>query len=180
MEKANNLPYEVFSRDSGYAKYEAWVRRTINDPKKQEIYLLKKIPDDLQEEFSARALNDTRYATKVICEILKYCFPSIKVKSFTGRITDKLKGVWGLKNLTHSYQNPSYILHDEFDEELKKKYDLLSIYITEEKNNKEIKKLKEEVVKLEKQRDQKNRKIIFIMRWMLQLLRVPQTPCVDE
>ncbi|PWM54584.1 MAG: type II CRISPR RNA-guided endonuclease Cas9 [Dielma fastidiosa] len=158
LEKANNLPYEVFGRDSGYAKYEAWVRRTINDPKKQEIYLLKEIPDDLQEEFSARALNDTRYATKVICEILKYCFPSIKVKSFTGQITDKLKGVWGLKNLTHSYQNPSYILHDEFDEELKKKYDLLSIYITEEKNNKEIKKLKEEVVKLEKQRDQKNRK----------------------
>lgn len=157
LEKGNRLPYETFGSKQGYAKYEAWIRRTINDSKKQQIYLMKKIPDDLQEEFSARALNDTRYATKVICEILKYCFPSIKVKSFTGQITDKLKGVWGLKNLTHSYQNPSYILHNEYDEELQQKYDLLSIYITEEKDNKEIQKLKEEVVKLEKQRDQKNR-----------------------
>ena len=80
LEKANNLPYEVFGRDSGYAKYEAWVRRTINDPKKQEIYLLKEIPDDLQEEFSARALNDTRSVSYTHLDVYKRQVKQLSVR----------------------------------------------------------------------------------------------------
>lgn len=121
-EKGNRTPYEAFHTYPGFSKFKSWVFKSIHDSRKRDNYLVKKVTEDMLEDFSARAINDTRYATKVLCKIINYYFTDVKVRSFTGQVTSKLKGIWHLNNLTHSYKSGDLLLHDERDQKLDQLY----------------------------------------------------------
>lgn len=156
-EKGNHIPYEIFKNQIGFSKYLNWTSG-LTDFKKKTNLLTQKMTEDMVDDFSARALNDTRYATKVLCEILRYYFPNIKIRSFTGQVTAKLKSVWRLNGYTHSYNSPNYRYSEKNDDELLKMQKELSDLVVEDVNNKEkIDALKKEISKKEKKNDKKNR-----------------------
>ncbi|MGX8833742.1 type II CRISPR RNA-guided endonuclease Cas9 [Amedibacillus sp. YH-ame6] len=156
-EKGDHVPMEVFGNGAGIEKYKSWVS-SLHNTQKKEYLITSRITEEMIGDFSARALNDTRYATKSLCKILKYYFPNTTIKSFAGQITSKLKGVWGLNNLTHSYQSKDYRLKQEFDEELDALYKKLDSYVDDDfENKKVIDEIKKAIVKKEKERDKKNR-----------------------
>lgn len=160
QEKGNRIPFEAFNNCNGFDKYCSYIISTIRSTKKRELIFATKITDDMKSDFSARALNDTRYATKTLCKILRYAFPDITIRSFTGQITSKLKGVWGLNNVTHSYQSLDYVLHDEYNADLDHSYVRLAELDTlteDDAIRKEKKELKALIIKLERERDEKNR-----------------------
>lgn len=160
QKKGNRIPHEILSNSVGYGKYINYINSRIYSSKKRELLFAEKITDDMISDYSARALNDTRYITKTICSLLKYAFPDVIVRSFNGQITAKLRGVWGLNNLTTSYESPNCELKEDKENEaelneLKNKF--------EEIENKEVIDQTEEqavinkIVNLEKKRDKKNR-----------------------
>lgn len=152
-EKGNHTPYEAFHACSGFLKFQNWVYKNIHDGRKRENYLTKKVTEEMLEDFSARALNDTRYATKVLCKIINYYFLDVKVRSFTGQVTAKLKGIWHLNNLTHSYQSADLLRHDERD----KKLDQLYKRMDDEMDVMKQKEIKNEIISMEKDIEKKDR-----------------------
>lgn len=156
-EKKDRVPMEAFKDAPGMAKFRTWLGN-IRSIKKKEFLTVPHMSDEMQGDFSARALNDTRYATKLLCSILKYYFPNIRIKSFTGQITAKLKGVWGLNNLTHTYQSSDYRLKEEFDKNLEELYQKLDSFAeTDSGDKKQVNEIKKSIIKIEKERDKKNR-----------------------
>ena len=156
QKKGNRTPFEVWGNSIGYSKY----KNVVNgywDQKKRMYLIMEKIPQDLQKEFSARAINDTRYATKEFVKILKYYFPDIIVRSFTGQITAKLKGIWGLNNITHSYQSPVYVLNEEHDKAIEAAMKELAELSSENPNGIAAVECKKKIRKLETERKEKNR-----------------------
>ncbi|MEG1463177.1 MAG: type II CRISPR RNA-guided endonuclease Cas9, partial [Anaerorhabdus sp.] len=87
-EKGNHVPMEVLYNGVGIEKYKSWVS-SLHNTQKKEYLTTQKITEEMVNDFSARALNDTRYATKTLCKILKYYFPNTTIKSFTGQVTSK-------------------------------------------------------------------------------------------
>lgn len=157
QEKGNQVPNMMLKDRVGYGKYLCWMQ-SIRDMKKRTNLLTDKITDEMLSDFSARSLNDTRYATRVLCDILRYYFPDIKIRSFTGQVTAKLKGVWGLNGYTHSYLAPNYRIDNEKDERLIKLQQELSklvIHCDEDEERKE--KLKKDIKSLEKEINEKDR-----------------------
>lgn len=156
-EKADHVPFDIFKNQPGFSKYLNWVNN-IRDFKKKTYLLTAKMSDDMVDDFSARALNDTRYATKVLCDILRYYFSDVKIRSFTGQVTAKLKGVWGLNGYTHSYNSLNYRKSENEDRELLNLQKELSSLASDDITNKEkIVALKKEILKREKENDKKDR-----------------------
>lgn len=119
QEKSNRTPLQFYGNAIGKGKYVAWVNRnTAISEEKQSRYLADKVTDQLLNDYRARTLNDTRYAAKAFKQILNYSFPSIKIKSFTGQITAKLRNVYRLNGLTHSYEAKDYKKKNESSPEL--------------------------------------------------------------
>lgn len=157
QEKGNHLPRELFQTCIGFEKYIGWMQ-CIRDVKKRENLMAEKITDEMQDDFQARSLNDTRYATRVLCDVLHYYFPDIKIRTFTGQFTAKLKGVWGLNGYTHSYQCLDYRMVNENNEELIKLQKALSkLAINSDDNKGKISELKKKILKFEKEIYMKNR-----------------------
>lgn len=152
-EKGNRIPYEAFHARSGFLKFQSWVYKNIHDARKRENYLTKKVTEEMLEDFSARALNDTRYATKVLCKIISYYFSDVKVRSFTGQVTSKLKGIWRLNNLTHSYKSGDLLLHDKRDQKLDQLYKQLD----EELDFIKQKDIKKKIISMEREITLKDR-----------------------
>lgn len=105
-EKGNRTPYEYFgSNESWWEKYTALVAATIKDFRKQQILLKKHISEEEKREFKERNLQDTKYITKAVYNLIRqnlelapYESPDKKRKVFTvnGTVTDYLKKRWGL------------------------------------------------------------------------------------
>ncbi|MXQ72956.1 type II CRISPR RNA-guided endonuclease Cas9 [Clostridiaceae bacterium DONG20-135] len=152
-EKGNRIPYEAFHARPGFLKFQSWVYKNIHDARKRENYLTKKVTEEMLEEFSARALNDTRYATKVLCKIISYYFSDVKVRSFTGQVTSKLKGIWHLNTLTHSYQSGDLLRHDKRDEKLDQLYKRMD----DEMDIIKQKEIKSKIISMEKDIEKKDR-----------------------
>lgn len=98
--KAGRTPFEWF-RDEGldWDTFSARVE-TIKEMKgrKKRNYLLKDA-SVLDEKFKARNLSDTRYACRLLLNILKKTYPGVTVAARPGPLTDRLRRAWGLQGL---------------------------------------------------------------------------------
>lgn len=115
QEKKNQTPYEAFKGDhwlriSSYIKDRSQNRMS---PRKREHFLAKTI----EEDFSSRNMNDTRYASRLLNKIITtYLKPKENI-ILSGQITNHLKTRWGLNGLQHSLINPTMenIYHYKLD-----------------------------------------------------------------
>ncbi|MCI8326816.1 MAG: type II CRISPR RNA-guided endonuclease Cas9 [Lachnospiraceae bacterium] len=104
-EKGNRTPYEYFGNDEKrWKEYEARVNTFIRDYKKRQKLLKKGFTKEDRKEFKERNLNDTKYITRVIYNMIRqnlemepYSRPEKKKKVFAvnGSITAYLRKRWG-------------------------------------------------------------------------------------
>lgn len=105
-EKGNRTPYEYFGRDTArWNQYEAMVNAYIRDYKKRQKLLKKEFTKEDRKEFKERNLNDTKYITRVIYNMIRQNLemeplnrPDRKKQVFAvnGSITAYLRKRWGL------------------------------------------------------------------------------------
>lgn len=105
-EKGNRTPYEYFGNDRGrWNSYEARVNSYIKDYKKRQKLLKKEFTKEDRKEFKERNLNDTKYITRVIYNMIRqnlemepYNRPEKKKQVFAvnGSVTAYLRKRWGL------------------------------------------------------------------------------------
>lgn len=105
-EKGNRLPYEYFGHDkTRWAAYENRVESLIKSDGKKAHLLKKNYTKEDQREFTERNLNDTRYATTVVYNmILQYLYlepyncdgKTKQVYTVNGAVTAYLRKRWGL------------------------------------------------------------------------------------
>lgn len=103
-DKGNRTPYEAFgSNPSGY-NYNEILERAESMPRNKakrfapngmELWLR----DD--KDFLARALNDTRYLSRLAREYLQVLVGPDEVRVVPGQLTGKLRHAYGLNNLLH-------------------------------------------------------------------------------
>lgn len=53
----------------------------------------------LEKRFKSRNLNDTRYASRLLLDILRRDYPGVEVAARPGPLTDRLRRAWGLQSL---------------------------------------------------------------------------------
>ena len=104
--KGNRLPYEYFGHDkTRWAAYENRVESLIKSDGKKAHLLKKNYTTEDQREFTERNLNDTRYATTVVYNmILQYLYlepyncdgKTKQVYAVNGAVTAYLRKRWGL------------------------------------------------------------------------------------
>ena len=105
-EKGNRLPYEYFGHDkTRWTAYENRVESFIKSDGKKAHLLKKNYTKEDQREFTERNLNDTRYATTVVYNmILQYLYlepyncdgKTKQVYAVNGAVTAYLRKRWGL------------------------------------------------------------------------------------
>lgn len=110
--KGNRLPYEYFGHDKNkWDRYEATVEKLITNDEKKAHLLKKQYTNEDQSEFTARNLNDTRYATRVVYNmILQYLYlepynedgKKKQVYAVNGIVTSYLRKRWGLNKKERS------------------------------------------------------------------------------
>ena len=133
-DKGNRIPLDYFKQENavGLSKYYNWIKqRQYISVNKKERYFAEKIDERFMNDYRARTINDTRYAAKALKEILSYSFPSIKIKSYTGQITAKLRSVWNLNGLTHSMHEEDYTIKKTQHTELEEMYAQVSAMIAD-------------------------------------------------
>lgn len=106
QQKGNRTPYEYFGNDEEkWKKFEIRVNTTIRDFKKQEKLLKKHFTEEERKEFKERNLNDTKYITTVVYNLIRQnlelaplCVEGKKkqVRAVNGTITAYLRKRWGL------------------------------------------------------------------------------------
>lgn len=103
--KRNDIPYDYFSRiGRNREEFETRVRTTYHkrNARKLELLLKKKIDED---GWKSRALNDTRYASRMLSNLVKdyliFDENARKKSVFTvnGKITSYLRRFWGIQKI---------------------------------------------------------------------------------
>lgn len=104
--KGNRLPYEYFGHNKArWIDYENRVETLISSDNKKTHLLKKNYTKEDQSEFTERNLNDTRYATSVVYNmILQYLYlepyncngKTKQVYAVNGAVTAYLRKRWGL------------------------------------------------------------------------------------
>lgn len=103
QEKKGRTPYEWFGgNEKRWARFAACVEsnKSLKGRKKRN-YLLKDA-SILEEKFRPRNLGDTRYATRLLADMLARAYPddgSRHVFARPGPLTDRLRRGWGVQNL---------------------------------------------------------------------------------
>lgn len=102
-DKGNMTPFEAFGKQAvpGY-DYEAILQRAAKMPKeKAKRFAADGYARWLKEDqdFLARALNDTAYLSRIAKEYLSLICPPNKVRAIPGRMTAMLRGKFGLNQL---------------------------------------------------------------------------------
>ncbi len=111
-QKGNRTPYEYIMSDKGadtWNRYEALIKNTVKDYKKQLKLLKKHITDDEKAEFKERNLTDTKYITRIIYNMIRQNLvlkPYLnlererkkQVVAVNGAITHYLSKRWGLES----------------------------------------------------------------------------------
>ena len=114
--KGNRTPYEWFKSDKekleNYPMYKAYINSLNIPDKKKDNYLLTNLTQEIENEMRNQNLNDTKYITKYLTSFIKAYLNVPLVDSVNGTITSKLRTRWGLNNITHSLQSPSYYIKD--------------------------------------------------------------------
>ncbi len=105
-QKGNRIPYEYFGNNPDrWTQFEARVNSYVRDYKKQQKLLKQKFTEEERKEFKQRNLNDTKYITRVVynmirenLELAPYSRPERKKQVFAvnGAITAYLRKRWGL------------------------------------------------------------------------------------
>lgn len=105
-QKGNRTPYEYMGQDE--EKWNAYVARVnglIRDGRKRDRLLKEHISDEDRKQFKERNLNDTKYITTIVYNLIRqnlelapYQSPGKKrqVKAVNGAITAYLRKRWGL------------------------------------------------------------------------------------
>lgn len=98
--KKGRTPREWFEQDG--LDWSAFAARVENSKemkgRKKRNYLLKDA-SVLDEKFKNRNLGDTRYACRLLLNVLKKTYPDITVAARPGPLTDRLRRAWGLQGL---------------------------------------------------------------------------------
>lgn len=112
-QKGNRIPYEYFGHDEKrWKEFEARVACYVKDYRKQQKLLKKVFTQEEREQFKERNLNDTKYITTVVYNLIRqnlelepYNKPSKgtevkrQVMAVNGAITAYLRKRWGLQKL---------------------------------------------------------------------------------
>lgn len=103
QEKKGRTPCEWFGKDE--KRWDEFVRRVESNKamkgRKKRNYLLKDA-SVLEEKFRPRNLGDTRYATRMLGDILARLYPEDgerHIRARPGPLTDRLRRGWGAQNL---------------------------------------------------------------------------------
>lgn len=106
--KKDMTPYEAFSNTPEWSDIVGRVRRFNNPEKLRRFIMTPSEVDEFFNDFSARQLNDTRYATKRAKEYLGLLYGGLKedaaqgvgkVQAVGGQITAYLRNEWGLNSI---------------------------------------------------------------------------------
>lgn len=106
--KGNRTPYEYLggdNNDQAWQNYQAWVQATIKNPRKVQKLLRKDFDENKAQEFRERNLNDTRYAGRVMKNLIEAHLKlsdestSQKCVVVAGQLTAYLRGRWGLSKV---------------------------------------------------------------------------------
>lgn len=106
--KGNRTPYEYLggaNNDQAWQKYQAWVQDTIKNPRKVQKLLRQDFDENKAQEFRERNLNDTRYAGRVMKNLIEAHLKlndestSRKCVVVAGQLTAYLRGRWGLSKV---------------------------------------------------------------------------------
>ena len=160
QQKRNLIPMQYLNGKPGISKYMTWIKSNYAiTAEKKERLLAEKVDEQFLNDYRARTINDTRYATKAFKEILEFSFPSVKIRTFTGQITAKLRGVWKLNGFTHSMEAADHKKKTERSEGLEEAYQKLSdVYVeNSSRKTKEYRVALENVRKVQKEDQLKNR-----------------------
>lgn len=105
-QKGNRIPYEYFGNDAErWSRFETLVNSRIRDYRKQQNLLKQEFTEEERKEFKERNLNDTKYITCVIynmirenLELAPYNNPEKKKQVFAvnGAVTGYLRKRWGM------------------------------------------------------------------------------------
>lgn len=105
--KGNRTPFEFMGSDADrWAQYEARVNATIRNISKKRNLLRKNFDEDASKEYSERSLNDTKYISKFMYNLIKDNLemkPSEKykdnVRCVNGTVTAYLRKCWGINKI---------------------------------------------------------------------------------
>lgn len=98
-QKGNRTPYEYFGADEKHWEdYEARVRLLVRDYKKQQKLLKKNFTEEERKEFKERNLNDTKYITRVVYNMIRQ---NLELEPFNH--PEKKKQVWAVNGAVTSY-----------------------------------------------------------------------------
>lgn len=103
QEKGQRTPYQAYQDGAKlgqtWDEYKNWVNITYKKKHKRKILLEKRdiFDPEVREQFIARNLNDTRYASRVVLNSVQSFFnkSETKVKVVTGNFTHTLRKKWG-------------------------------------------------------------------------------------
>ena len=117
QKKGNSVPMEYMSKEQ-FSRFEEFVNTQYsNNFKKQSNLLHKPLNEEQIKELNSRALNDTRYASRLIKQILENHllfadskFSKIPVRCVNGNITAYLRKIWGLTK--HRFESDKHHAQD--------------------------------------------------------------------
>lgn len=104
QEKGNRTPHQAFGHNPPGYDYQEILRRSQLMPKNKAYRFAPNGMDRWlreDEDFLARALNDTRYLSRLAREYLQVLTGPDEVWVVPGQLTAKLRHVYGLNNLLH-------------------------------------------------------------------------------
>ena len=104
--KRGRTPFEWFSADRPAQAWEEFAARVdgckmMKGAKKRGFYLRRNAAE-VEERFRTRNLNDTRYATRILLDLLARLYPkdgTRPLRARPGALTAKLRRVWGLEDI---------------------------------------------------------------------------------
>ena len=100
QDKKGMTPFEWFGNDEvAWQKFTAAVQGCLSMKGRKKRNFLLKDANVLEEKFRSRNLNDTRYASRLLLNILKADLPGITVAARPGPLTDRLRRAWGIQSL---------------------------------------------------------------------------------
>ena len=120
QDKGNRTPYEWFGKTRKWEDYESFINSLSIAQAKKDNYLLKKLDFDTEREMREQNLNDTKYISKELANLIKAHLKVEKVNTYPGAITGKLRARWGFNRLTHSYISQTYIMPESMKSDIKK------------------------------------------------------------
>lgn len=107
--KGNRIPYEYFGDGERWSKFTEFVRATYRESasaKKRANLLREKFTDDNAREWKARALQDTKYGSILLYNLINDYLMldpvegrKKQVTAVNGRITSYLRKFWGLTKI---------------------------------------------------------------------------------